>query len=398
MSVSVWRDDSAGAVPREVDVAIVGGGIAGLAVARQCIRRGLLPAVIEARDVAAGATGRNAGFAMTGLADHYDQLVATHGRARAREIWRLSGENLRELVDDVVGDEGIACDLVPCGSVVAAWTEREREHLEASHALLREDGFDVVLLDREGVAAKLGSSRFHGGLFMAADHGVHPVKLVRALAAQVRDAGGLVLEQHEVRALEDGPGQRVRVCTSQGDVLAAQVVLATNAYARLLDPWFEPLVRPVRGQVLCTAPTKPCIGALVYTDDGYQYARQLPDGRVVAGGWRRAFADVEVGYADEPTAPVQAGIESFLYEAWPALRSVPVTHRWSGVMGFSPDGLPLVGRLPHQRRVFFVVGFTGHGLGFALVAARAVMRVLSAEGDAGIFDIARLAPSMPALC
>jgi gamma-glutamylputrescine oxidase len=398
MSVSVWRDDSAAGVTHEVDVAIVGGGIAGLAIARQCAIRGLVPAVIEARDLAAGATGRNAGFAMTGLAEHYEDLVRAHGRDRARAAWEASRRNLRELVDDVAGREGVACDLVPCGSVIAAWTDDEASRLERSYALLREDGFgSVALLGGRVLAERLGSTRFAAGMFVPEDHGVHPVKLVRALAARVRDAGGLLLEQHEVSRIDDdAPGGRVRVQTSRGVVRASRVVLATNAYSRMLDAWFEPLVRPVRGQVLATAPAPATLRALLYTDDGFQYARQLPDGRLVAGGWRRDHAEAEVGYGDETTPAVQAGIEGFVRESWPELARVEVTHRWSGVMGFSPDGLPLVGTLPHRPRVAFAVGFTGHGLGFALVAARAALDVVTGQGDGpGIFDAARFgdAPS-----
>lgn len=393
VTVSIWRDCNTGETLCTVDVAIVGGGITGLAVARQCVIRGLVPAVIEARDLAAGATGRNAGFAMTGLAEPYETLVQRHGRERARQIWTMSRANLRELVEDVAGREGIACDLVPCGSVVAAWDERENERVVRSYELLQNDGFDVVLLDRDAVTERLGSRRFLSGLFVPADHGIHPVKLVSGLAERVRQAGGYILEHHEVRVMEEAPGGMVRVRTVRGDVMASRVVLATNAYSRQLDDYFAPLVRPVRGQVLATSPCPPLLRSLVYTDDGYQYARQLPDGRIVAGGWRRAFADVEVGYGDEVTEGVQRGIEGFVREAWPSLSSVTVTHRWSGIMGFSPDGLPLVGTLPHNRRVGFAVGFTGHGLGFAFVAAQAVMRVITGEGDGGLFDVQRLGGS-----
>ena len=389
MSVSVWREARTSERLATVDVAIIGGGIAGLAIARQCVARGLLPALIEARDLAAGATGRNAGFAMTGLADHYVTLIETHGRSRAREIWQVSQANLRELVDVVAADEGVACDLVPCESVVAAWTPEERVQIAASHALLREDGFDVALLDAAAVAEKLGSQRFHGGLFVPADHGVHPVKLARGLATNLVEAGAKIFEHHEVRSIDDD-GRGVLVRTARGDIAASRVILATNAYSRTLDPYFAERVRPVRGQVLATAPVAPLVRALVYTDDGFQYVRQLPDGTLVAGGWRRAFAESEVGFADEPTPGVQSGIEQFLYEAWPALKGVPITHRWSGVMGFSNDGLPLVGALPHRPRIAFAVGFTGHGLGFAFAAARATVDMIESNGTGGIFDARRL--------
>ena len=221
--------------------------------------------------------------------------------------------------------------------------------------------------------------------------GVHPVKLIRGLAQRVRDDGGLVLEQHEVRAIDDAPGGRVRVRTSRGDVLAPRVVLATNAYTRLLEPYFETLVKPMRGQVLATEPVGPLLHSLVYTNGGSEYARQLPDGRIVAGGWRKYFVGDEVGYGDETTPGVQRGIESFLTDAWPRLADVPITHRWSGVMGFSPDALPMVGALPDRPRIAFAVGFTGHGLGFAFAAARSLIDYFEGRGGGGIFDARRFA-------
>lgn len=391
MSVSVWRDFSStsNSASLRVDVAIIGAGVAGLAVARQCIKRGLVPAVIEARDLAAGATGKNAGFAMTGLADPYESLVERFGRRTAREIWSVSQANLREIVDDVVKGEGVECDLVPYGSVVAAWDEKEQAVLERSCAMLVHDGFDVRWLDARGTRERLGSDRYFGGIFVAQDHGIHPVKLAHAVAASVRASGGHVLLGHEVRSIEQSQGS-VSVHTCHGTIRAGFAVLCTNAYTRTIEPALGALVRPVRGQALCLEGVDDSLKALLYTDDGFQYARPLPDGRVVAGGWRRAFADSEVGLGDECPEGVHNGIESWLRDRWPQWQNARVTHRWSGAMGFSPDGLPLIGTLEDRPRVAYVVGFTGHGLGFAFAAAREVLRRALGEGDGGIFDRARL--------
>ncbi|MBL8680764.1 MAG: FAD-binding oxidoreductase [Myxococcales bacterium] len=389
MSVSVWRDSAKGRDAVTVDVAVIGAGVAGIAVARQCEKRGLSCAVLEARDLAAGATGRNAGFAMTGLADSYESLVERFGRKTARELWLVSQANLDEIIDDVVGREGVACDLVPCGSVVAAWDERERAVLERSCAMLVHDGFDVRWLEGDALYAKLGSRAYHGGIFVAKDHGIHPVKLVSGIADNLAQSGVRLLFGHEVRSIEQARSQ-VLVRTSRADVTAGYAVLCTNAYTRTLEPALGALVRPVRGQALCLEGVDRSLDALLYTDDGFQYARPLPDGRVVAGGWRRAFADEEIGLADECSEGVQSGIERWLRERWPQWRDARVTHRWSGAMGFSPDGIPLVGTLADRPRVAYAVGFTGHGMGFAFAAARAALRRVLQEGDAGIFAIERL--------
>lgn len=366
------------------DVAVVGGGVAGLAVARQCLARGLKPAVIEARDLASGATGRNAGFAMTGLSDPYATLIETFGRAMAREIWVTSQANLRELVDEVAMREQIDCDLRPYGSLVAGWTQDETALLSRSCELLREDGFDVAWCEGTALAERLQSLRYQGAISVAADHGVHPVKLVHGLAQRVKTQGGFVLENHEVRRVEQH-SEGVRVHTGRARVDARYAVLCTNAYTRALEPTLGQHVRPMRGQALCLEGVQNPLQTLLYTDDGFEYARPLGHDRVVAGGWRRAFAHDEVGLGDEATDGVQQGIEQWVRESWPQWSAARVSHRWSGAMGFSADGLPLVGVLADRSRVGYAVGFTGHGLGFAFAAARAVMRCLLGEGSAGIF-------------
>lgn len=386
MTVSIWRDRLSKDVLANVDVAIIGGGIAGLSVARQCILHGLRPCVIEARDLCAGATGRNAGFAMTGLAEPYAILIDRFGRETAKAIWLSSQANLREIVA-LCADESIDCELVPCGSVVAAWTLQERDELLASQKILVDDGFDATWLHGSSLADKLGSDRYHGGIFVAQDHGIHPVKFVQGLAEYVRRNGGLIFEQHEVRRFAD-QGDHVTIDTARGSFVSQKLVLSTNAYTQNIHAVLGAKVLPVRGQVLCTEPVPPLIHALIYTDEGFQYARQLPDGRVVAGGWRRDFALTEVGLGDQITEGVQGGIESWLGEAWPALRDVAISHRWSGTMGFSPDGLPLVGKL--SRNVAYGVGFTGHGLGFSLVVAKAVMDTVTGVGAGGLFSAQRL--------
>jgi glycine/D-amino acid oxidase-like deaminating enzyme len=129
---------------------------------------------------------------------------------------------------------------------------------------------------------------------------------------------------------------------------------------------------------------------LCYGDYGYEYFRQLPDGRFLLGGWRHHFRDMEVGYEDRTTLEVQGGLEGFLRRYFPDVADARITHRWSGTMGFSKDGIPLAGELPDQPNVFFAVGFTGHGLGFGLATAERLAERMLAGRDLGFLDARRL--------
>jgi len=117
----------------------------------------------------------------------------------------------------------------------------------------------------------------------------------------------------------------------------------------------------VRGQMLATAPVgRRVFERPAYANRGYRYWRQRADGRLLAGGWRDTAADEEVGEEERTTPRIQDQLERFLRERCPETN---VTHRWAGIMGFSHDALPYVGRL--DSGVFVNAGFTGHGMAFA---------------------------------
>jgi gamma-glutamylputrescine oxidase len=156
------------------------------------------------------------------------------------------------------------------------------------------------------------------------------------------------------------------------------LLLASNAWTPLLYPYFDGAIVGVRGQMLATAPCpRRILPTPVYADFGFEYFRQLPDGRLLIGGGRRAALDAELTYAERPTEPVQAAIESFFFTCFPEARGLAITHRWAGLMGFSCDELPSVGPVPGSVNVYAAAGYHGHGFGFAVAAAEAVAEMMT---------------------
>ncbi len=165
------------------------------------------------------------------------------------------------------------------------------------------------------------------------------------------------------------------------------MILATNAWTVELLPSIP--ITPVRAQMLASAPAPPLIPCPVYAHWGHRYWRQLEDGSVLVGGFRDRAAAEEVGYGLGTTALVQGHLDNQLRALGAAAE---VTHRWSGTMGFSADGLPLVGRPPGLRRIHVCAGYTGHGMGLAVSAAEALTRhVLDDDAVPGWLSADRLA-------
>lgn len=363
MTLSSWHLSAEKRTLAERDVCILGGGIVGASLAWWLRRTEpkLRVAVVEARFIGAGASGRNAGMVLAGLADHYDLMVERYGRARARAAWQATLDHQRWL-RDFVAETNADVELDPCGSWRTALLPDEREHLARSAELLRADGFEAEYVAHDPLGAG-----FHGALGVRSDMGVHPVKLVRAL---LEASGADVFEECEADAIEplsDGVGVRTR----RVEFRARCVFIALNAYAGLFHPFFKRFIAPHRGQVLVTAPVgERLFDRLIYAHHGYIYFRQLRDGRVLLGGFRHLFREREATSVDETTPEVQGALEDFLRQRFPKAAAARVEARWAGIMDFSPDGLPVIGRLPESERVMYVVGFTGHGFGLALEVAR----------------------------
>jgi glycine/D-amino acid oxidase-like deaminating enzyme len=333
-------------------VLVVGGGITGVSLLHHLAKRGIDAVLVERHHLAAGASGRNAGFLLAGIADCYAEAVRIFGRSRAHDIWSMTMENhIEEIAAVARQDVGYRRS----GSATLASGEKEALQLEESAQLLRDDGF----------ACSWDGTR----LINPTDGEVTPSLLVGAFARQA--ASGSVREGVEVSAIEAANGD-VMVHAGDSECRAGCVILATNAYTPQLLP--QVAIQPRRAQMLASAPEAARLCEQpTYSHFGYRYWRQLPTGEILIGGWRDTAVDVEVGYDERPTAPIQSHLEAQL-RAMGA--DAEVTHRWAGTMGFTESGLPFIGPVEGMLNVYLCAGYNGHGMGFAFMSAKQLVQSL----------------------
>jgi gamma-glutamylputrescine oxidase len=385
MTVSLWQDTAAwpGEIEhrREVaDVCVVGAGIVGATLAKLLGEAGKSVVVLESNQVATGASGRNAGHCIAGLRNTYHLAVERLGRDKARELRAMLVEN-REMVHGYVERYNVPYERN--GSQYLGVDAKEGAELRASAQALIADGSDVEFSERDPF-----DRGFHGRLYQPGDLALQPYLLVTRLMA---DSGALVIENSEVREIEQR-GETVILRSRKATVECRQAVLATNAYSRILHPYFRDKIFPTRAQMYATEPSSAprLITMPTGTEDGFEYFRQLPDGRFLIGGYRDRFIDEEVGYGDETTEHLQAGMQGWVAERFPEIAKLKVTHRWAGIMGFTKDALPLVGRLPDMPNVYFAAGFTGSGMSFGPLTARLTVEYLLSGAHPGLFHADRL--------
>jgi glycine/D-amino acid oxidase-like deaminating enzyme len=348
MDVPYWLEEptarrAAATLDGRVDVAIVGAGVTGCSAARLLAEGGLRVRVHDAREVAEGASGRNGGFALGGGAARYDVARETYGVDKAASYWGWTHEALDRLAE-LAGDA-----LTRPGSYRLAADDEEREGIQLEYEALREDGFEAEWLDDVPGGA---AGRFKGAILHPHDGSIQPARFVRRLAALAIEAGAEIREHDPVADIDALDADRVLV--------------ATDGYGHGLVPELADLIWPTRGQVIASEPLDRVLyDRPHYARQGFDYWQQLPDGRILLGGFRDTSILDELTDVEETTPAIQSSLESFLHEL--AGEEVAVTHRWAGIFGLTQDMLPLVGRVPGRDTVWVAGGYSGHGnvLGFA---------------------------------
>lgn len=382
MTISFWQDTNTAKEKEEFDVIIVGAGLSGAAAAYWITRRkDLKLAVIDSQTVAGGASGRSAGFVLRGVMAYYNKAVKTYGRDSAQWIFKFNEES-QAYLNEFADNYGNSFSYDPCGSYLLASSLEELQDLGESATLMKEDGFELEYIKEDPI-----DRGFYGAIHNPCDIGVNPLALSKALIAA---SACTLFESEEV--FHFGWNNNQPVLHTQNRILTApRVLLCTNAFLPLIFPEFLSFLKPVRGQILVTRPlTEKILDKLCYANFGYEYFRQLPDGRFLLGGRREPFLEEEECFADMVTTNVQSALHGYLKDKFPEIAGANIDYRWSGTMSFTRDGLPVLGEINSLPGVFFVSGCNGHGLGYGFALSRKLVELALDGAKPGLFDFRRL--------
>src|SRR5215212_7196341 len=236
----------------DVDVCVVGAGLAGLTVAREVARRGWSVTVLEAGTVAGGASGRNAGFVSPGFAERIDAIVARVGLPRAKELWALSEAGV-EYIRRTISETAMAGVEPRDGRLSVRRTDDEAGLIEHV-AMLRVDfGADVEAWPTDQVREVLRSGHYFQAMHYPKAFHMHPLNYALGLAADAEKHGARIFEGTQAIGI-DPAGVRKRVQTSQGLVRSRHVVLAGSTGIGTIDVELAKTVLPVSTYVAVTAP------------------------------------------------------------------------------------------------------------------------------------------------
>ncbi|HMK86441.1 MAG TPA: FAD-dependent oxidoreductase [Steroidobacteraceae bacterium] len=361
-----------------VDVAIVGGGLTGLSAA-YFIRKaspGKRVIVLEAEGCGNGASGRNGAMVLTMTADRYLSFSADPQRDKA--IYELTADNIRSLVG-LAAATGIDCELDTPGALQVFNDEGAAEAAQRYVRRARSLGMPVEYWDSRQVKASIGSEVYRGGYFDPKGGQVHPMKLVRAFKFAAERAGAVIYENTRVEQVEEGKVHRLR--TLEGlTVSAKSLVLASNAFTPNLK-FLRNSILPLREYVAITRPLSDeelaAIGwqsRVPFNDDRTEvyYFGLTRDRRIHIGGGAPRY-QFNNGAADPlRLEPERRQLERELARVFPRLAGVELEAIWQGVIDWSLDASPSVGRTGKHGNIFYALGYSGHGVNLTSVFGRII--------------------------
>jgi len=359
----------------DVDVCVIGAGLAGLTAAREIARRGWSVVVVEGRRIAWSASGRNDGFVLPGFAESMDRVVSRVGLEHAKALWALSEMGLKYVRTT------IAEARMPGVAPIAGWLKVSKvdnadEMLADMQLYGQALGAEIEGWPTERVREVLKTNHYFHALHLPRAFHIHPLNYALGLAELAAAAGARIFEDTPALSI-DVEGVRKRIATPSARVRAGHIVLAGNVHLGALMPRIAGTLVPIWSYTITTAPLGPRLaaaiayrGAVTDTDLANNHYR-------IVGNDRLLWSGHTTTWEADPKRFVRR-LKADMAAVYPQLGEVDVEHVWSGVLGNALHRMPQIGEL--SPGLWLASAFGGHGLNTTAMAGNILAQAI-VEGD-----------------
>lgn len=365
------------------DVCVVGGGYAGLSAALELAGKGFSVALLEAKTLGWGASGRNGGHVIVGYAT--DHVMEDHlSPAGAKAAWEISVEGMR-LLRTRIERYRIDCDYQP-GYLTLAVNARKAQALQRwAERVLAVYEYPLHWIGPGEIGHWVASERFHAGTYDADSGHLHPLKFCLGLAEAARRTGVQFFEHSPARHIERGP--RPRVQTAQGEVECRYVVLAGNVYlgewGNTVAPELTGRIMPVGTYIVATETMGPARAeALIAKRAAASDTNFVLDYFRVSADHRLLFGSGDSYSAATPRKLV-GKMQKQMLAVFPQLEDLDIDYAWGGFVDVTMNRAPDFGRI--GTNIWYLQGFSGHGLALTGMAGKLVAEAVA--GQAERFDL-----------
>jgi glycine/D-amino acid oxidase-like deaminating enzyme len=352
----------------DVDICVVGAGLAGLTVALEAARLGASVAVLEGRHVGWNASGHQLGTVMPGYALAIGELIARIGLEDARELWSLSKQGA-EYVRALATEQSIPGIALSEGALEVSNVDAGDQLISRLQTLSADFETEVEGWQADRVREELKTGHYFHGVYYPRAFQIDGGKYVHGLAALARRAGARIFEDTPVVSI-DPSGIRKRVVTPSARLRASHIVLAGNIHLgaplrrlseTLLPVWRYAGVTAPLGERLAEAIT---FRGSVMDSDGIDHFR-------IVDGDRLMWASPETTWAARPERFAGA-IARRIRTIFPRLGRVEISQTWGGAVGKTVHGMPQIGQL--RKGLWVTSGFGHQGLNTSAMAGQLIAR------------------------
>jgi len=370
----------------EVDVAIVGGGFLGISAALHLAEAGVKAAVLEAKEIGSGGSGRALGQVVPYAKHDHRHIEAHYGpRAGGHLIDALAAGP--DLVFGLIARHGIVCEAVRNGLIFAPHSAGEERSLEAQAAYWCRNGAPVDFLKGDDASQIIGSSYYPACLLDRRGGTVNPLAYVRGLARAAL-AGGASLYTHTKAVAIEREGAGWRVKAREGALLARSVIIGTGAYTDRLWPGLSRTIIPMRAHIRVSRPLSDNLRASVLPS-----GRSLTDTRRLYSGIRvRTDGRLQMS-TDGPAFSLRGGpfvgkADRRVHQLFPQIGPLEWDEAWTGWVDMNSDFYPRI----HEPApgVWAALGLSGRGIAFATLLGRELAYRLSGHTEEMMLPVTQI--------
>ncbi|MFC0158416.1 FAD-dependent oxidoreductase [Mameliella alba] len=359
----------------EVDVVVIGGGFTGVSAAYHLVAAGASVALLEARSIGYGGSGRNVGLVNAGLWTPPDQVEEKLGQTAGAALNAMLAEG-PALVFGLIEQHQIRCEATRKGTLHCSHSAAGMRDLENRFAQQERRGAPVRLLDAAETARRTGSRAYHGALWDARAGTIQPLAYVQGLARAAAAQGAALFERSGALAIDE-TDKRWTVRTAQGEVRAAKLIQAVNGYGT--GAASDNAVIPAHFFQLATAPLPEDLRRdILRGGEGcWDTALVMSSFRLDQSG-RMIFG--ALGNLDGFGGALHRGwAERKLAKLFPQLAGIPFEQDWTGRIAMTGTYLPRVER--RGRNGISILGYSGRGIGPGTVFGKAAAGWALGTGD-----------------
>ena len=352
----------------DVDICVVGAGLAGLTVALEAARLGASVAVLEGRHVGWNASGHQLGTVMPGYSLPIGELIERVGLDDARELWALSKQGA-DYVRTAATEEAMPGIALTEGALEVSNVDAGETLISRLQTLSEDFETEVEGWQVDRVRDQLGTGQYFHGIYYPRAFQIDGRKYIHGLAAQARRAGARIFEDTPVVSI-DSSGIRKRIVTPSARLRASHIVLAGNVHLGAPLRRLSETLLPVWRYAAVTEPLGERLGEVIAFRGSVADSDGIDHFRIVDGD-RLMWASPETTWDARPHR-FGAAIARRIATIYPRLGKVAIAEVFGGAVGVTVHGMPQIGQL--RKGLWVASGFGRQGLNTSAMAGQLIAR------------------------